>query len=116
MKKYLIFQTDGIISERETNSIDLINNNYNKYIFKNNYYILLIDNTTNKELNISKIPFNNQIIYGDIKMYRVNNFIDFKLKSLSENFYIKFINNIKEYIDYSSDDFNPDTCDKNNTC
>lgn len=117
MKKYLLFQTNGIIEECQTNSIDLINNNYNKYIFKNNYYLLLIDNKTNKELNISKIPFNdNNDIYGNIKMYRVNNFIDLKLKSLSENFYLKYINNIKEYIDYSSDDFNPDTCDKNNTC
>ena len=114
MKKYLIFQTDGTILEYEIQSIDLINNNYSKYEFKNNYYILIIEQ--NDDFNISKIPFLNKDIYGIIKMFRVNDFIDLKLKSLSETFYFKTINTTKEYIDYSSDDFNPDTCDEDNTC
>jgi len=114
MKKYLTFQTDGTILESEIKTIDIINNNYSKYEFKNNYYVLIIEE--NENLNISKIPFLNINIHGIIKMFRVNNFSDLKLKSLSESFYFKNINTNIEYIEYSSDDFNPDTCDEDNTC
>ena len=49
-------------------------------------------------------------------MFKVNNFIEYKIKSLSELFYFKMINTSIQYIDYSSDDFNPDTCTKINLC
>jgi len=49
-------------------------------------------------------------------MFKVDDFDNFKIKSLTEKSYIKLIEDNKEYIDYSSDDFNPDTCDGKNTC
>ena len=116
MKKYLIFQTDGLIIEKTITitNINIIYDNYHKYEFKNNYYIIIIEPNIN--LNISNIPFIKNDIYGTIKMFKVNNFIDFKLKSLSEICYFKIINTNIDYLDYSSDDFNPDTCKNINSC
>ena len=114
MKKYLIFKENGIIIEDTLEELNLIDNNYYKYEFKNNCYILLIEPSNN--LNISNIPFIKDEIYGIIKMFKVNNFIEYKIKSLSELFYFKMMNTSIQYIDYSSDDFNPDTCTKINLC
>ena len=119
MKKYLVFQNDGTINENCTNSLSISDykneneNNYYTYSYKNENYVVFIEN--NHTQNMSKIPFLEPCT-GIIILFKVENFDNLKIKSFTENMYIKVLNIHTEYIDYSSDDFNPDTCDKLKNC
>jgi len=120
MKQYLIFNTDGTIKELATSKLEFIKTDYNldyqvNISYKKNNFIIIYNNNSEFE-NISKIPFFYSKVHGDIIMFKVDDFDNFKIKSLTEKSYIKLIEDNKEYIDYSSDDFNPDTCDGKNTC
>ena len=113
MKKYLVFQNDGTINEKTINSLSISENNFDQYIYKNENYVVFIEN--NHTQNISKIPFMEPCT-GIIILFKVENFDNLKIKSLTENMYIRLLNIHTEYMDYSSDDFNPDTCDKLKNC
>jgi hypothetical protein len=126
MKSYIILKNDGSIIEKKIKSIkDLYNDNTSnlfkiEYLtYKNNYFIL-ITNSDNNNINISNIPFSNNKEYnGNIYILLVNNFTEKKIKNLNEEKYIKLIKltvNINYIDDYSSDDYNPDTCKKNYLC
>ena len=121
MKKFLSFQTDGTIIEEHTKNVIFKEIDYKyefcyKCIYKNEYYIVLTNINNINIKNISIIPFLENNINGVIYILKVNDFQDYRIKSLTENSYSKIFNSSKEYFDYSSDDFNPDTCDKLKNC
>lgn len=126
MKSYIILKNDGSIIEKKIKSIkDLYNDNTSnlfkiEYLTHKNNYFILITNSDNNNINISNIPFSNNKEYnGNIYILLVNNFTEKKVKNLNEEKYIKLIKltvNINYIDDYSSDDYNPDTCKKNYLC
>jgi len=121
MKNYLNFNKCGTVDELKTNQVIFKKSDYNfehleEKKYKQEIFIILY-NSTNEDnsANHSKIPFIDNKIYSNILLFKVNNFEEYKLKNISEEYYIKLINK-EEYIDYSSDDFNPDTCNELKKC
>tara|TARA_B110000858_G_scaffold180876_1_gene218867 strand:+ start:859 stop:1239 length:381 start_codon:yes stop_codon:yes gene_type:complete len=126
MKSYIILKNDGSIIEKKVKSLlQLYNDNTNnlykiEYLTHKNNHFILISNTDDNNINISSIPFSNNKEYnGNIYILLVNNFTEKKMRNLNEEKYIKLIKltvNIDYINDYSSDDYNPDTCKKNYSC
>ena len=113
MKTYLRFSIKGELEELKTKDKFFDKNNLSNYSlsnytctnisYNNNLYILL-SNIDEKELNITKLPFYDKIIYGPFYLFKIQP--DYTIQSMTE---YKFLNlltsNAKEIPDYSSDDF-----------
>ena len=108
MKTYLEFSVDGDINELKTNDKLLEVTKYDYKFVENinylNYYFILLYNKCEKDkINITKLPFYNNIIYGNFIVFMVT--VDNNIKSLSEKKLLKLIIVPSITQDYSSDDF-----------
>jgi len=123
MKTYLLLTKDGTLKEEKTKNIKFNLNeyeNFNKFkkcYYNNEYYYIVYNDDNRQQLNIIDIPFNEDKLYGDIIIINTDN--EDNLKSFTEKKYLKLLiknKNENELCDYSSDDFNPDTCEKLKNC
>ena len=111
MKTYLHFSINGEVTELKTKDIIFQQINFNDFSFFENInynshnFIILFNKNTNDKINISSLPFYKKEIIGNFLLISIDN--DNKIKSLTENKFLKLINISQNNIyDYSSDDFN----------
>lgn len=109
MKTYLEFSLHGDITEIKTKETEILLENYTEYTKKilieyNKYNFCILINERSTSLNLSKLPFYDKPIKGKFLLFCLD---DKKIKSLTENKFMKFITiSQKKIEDYSSDDFN----------
>lgn len=111
MKIYLKFSICGDITELKTKDNIFYKDNYDNYklieniSYNNKLLILLFNNDTSQNKNITVLPFYDNIIYGDFILFLVDQ--NDKLKNFNETKFLKLLNKFEKVIeDYSSDDFN----------
>lgn len=135
-KTYVEIDTSGTIkektfSEKFTNIQELNiyltqlyykNFEHNIYEYLKNKYIVFYLKYLNIK-NIAKLPFTDDIFSSNILIFKIKekeneNTIIFK--TLTEEKYLKLIDNKNNFsediLNYSSDDFNPDTCNNDKKC
>jgi len=119
MKTYICFQIDGTLIEHKSKNNIFVHSDYDTFTkceyhnYNNNKYALLY-NEYNEDENISKVPFIDRKIRGIFILLKLDS--ENKIISITEKTYSKFFNWNSINIDYSSDDFTADTCNKLNEC
>jgi len=111
----LYFNLDGNVSEIKIDENILLYQHFD-YSFKNKLYRVYVEPNNNDDRNKKKtikLPFsdnfNNNLILLNLDK-------DYNIKSLSFRKYSEIIIKNSLVLEYSSDDFSPDTCDNKGIC